>query len=86
MWISNTATTAMMLPIAYAVLDELQKTEAEADDLELQRGQTNEGIQMDETKGITTEKGMSLCVCYSAPPPTLSSRDRWMNCIQAMVE
>ncbi|XP_076137617.1 solute carrier family 13 member 2-like isoform X3 [Alosa pseudoharengus] len=78
----NTATTAMMLPIAYAVLDELQKTEAEADDLELQRGQTNclpsekvveDGYMLAEEKRKKREqkysnlsKGMSLCVCYSA--------------------
>lgn len=34
MWISNTATTAMMLPIAHAVLQQLRATEARADDME----------------------------------------------------
>lgn len=34
MWISNTATTAMMLPIAHAVLQQLRATEARADEME----------------------------------------------------
>lgn len=36
MWISNTATTAMMLPIANAVLQQLKTTEAQADERDLE--------------------------------------------------
>lgn len=36
MWISNTATTAMMLPIAHAVLQQLKATEAQAEEHDFQ--------------------------------------------------
>ncbi|XP_040907084.1 solute carrier family 13 member 2 [Toxotes jaculatrix] len=36
MWISNTATTAMMLPIAHAVLQQLKATEVQADERDFQ--------------------------------------------------
>lgn len=58
MWISNTATTAMMLPIAHAVLQQLKTTEAEADQRDFQ-SEDNQAFEL-ETKQtkceIITEK------------------------------
>uniref|UniRef100_A0A4W5LLP3 Solute carrier family 13 member 2 n=1 Tax=Hucho hucho TaxID=62062 RepID=A0A4W5LLP3_9TELE len=74
MWISNTASTAMMLPIANAVLKQLCDTE----------GQENQAFEMEpepeveeslearerrlkrEAKYLNLDKGMSLSVCYAA--------------------
>uniref|UniRef100_A0AAR2KZA7 Solute carrier family 13 member 2 n=1 Tax=Pygocentrus nattereri TaxID=42514 RepID=A0AAR2KZA7_PYGNA len=53
MWISNTATTAMMVPIAQAVLEQLSNTEAERDERELREGRDNQAFEMAE---VTTTK------------------------------
>ncbi|XP_062867092.1 solute carrier family 13 member 2 [Trichomycterus rosablanca] len=53
MWISNTATTAMMLPIVQAVLEQLSKAEAERDEKELMEGRDNQAFELAE---ITTTK------------------------------
>lgn len=105
MWISNSATTAMMLPIANAVLQQLDATDAQAEEheanaeardnpaFELEITQTKKEMtdkkmpdtksqledrgSLDEesvspqassrqTKYLLLNKGMSLCVCYSA--------------------
>ncbi|KAJ8257089.1 hypothetical protein COCON_G00192410 [Conger conger] len=57
MWISNTASTAMMLPIAQAVLNQLSRTE-EAQDREQQEaaGVDNEAFHMGDMKESPTKE------------------------------
>uniref|UniRef100_A0A673BTY8 Solute carrier family 13 member 2-like n=1 Tax=Sphaeramia orbicularis TaxID=375764 RepID=A0A673BTY8_9TELE len=76
MWISNTATTAMMLPISHAVLQQLKATEARADveqedKVEHDHEWALESLEESKRKAIEEKydllnKGMSLSVCYAA--------------------
>lgn len=50
MWISNIASTALMLPIVHAVLAQLSKTEEEDEEKELQQRSSIATLQVQECK------------------------------------
>uniref|UniRef100_A0A4W5LKN8 Solute carrier family 13 member 5a n=1 Tax=Hucho hucho TaxID=62062 RepID=A0A4W5LKN8_9TELE len=80
MWISNTATTAMMVPIVQAVLEQLNSPQKGENPLPISQSQENvsmvlkEGTEAEEQVGEEAEekermkmcKGLTLCVCYAA--------------------
>uniref|UniRef100_A0A8C7MKL3 Solute carrier family 13 member 5a n=1 Tax=Oncorhynchus kisutch TaxID=8019 RepID=A0A8C7MKL3_ONCKI len=72
MWISNTATTAMMVPIVQAVLEQLNGPRKGEDPLPTPQSQENgttpeENLENKEEKErMKMCKGLTLCVCYAA--------------------
>ncbi|XP_043854347.1 solute carrier family 13 member 5 [Dromiciops gliroides] len=80
MWISNTATTAMMVPIVQAVLDQLKLTDkddefspssielSDKDEKDLQEKNVASQVKNKEMvgKNVSTCKALTLCVCYAA--------------------
>ncbi|XP_020819032.1 solute carrier family 13 member 2 isoform X1 [Phascolarctos cinereus] len=67
MWISNTATTAMMVPIASAVLEQMHRTPEQKDG---EAGSVNISFELQEPNYPVTEKEpQKLCEKDSSPVP-----------------
>ncbi|NXP35535.1 S13A5 protein, partial [Leiothrix lutea] len=77
MWISNTATTAMMVPIVEAVLDQMDNTEYDMTVMEQATGQTNTVIELGEKS--TSESTAVNVVNEQVPDDPRSSEKKQMR-------
>ncbi|XP_029628891.1 solute carrier family 13 member 2 isoform X1 [Salmo trutta] len=99
MWISNTASTAMMLPIANAVLKQLCDTEAQAEEREMElmvirgagtgtgvpKGQENQAFEMgDKEKSITIEPEPEVEESLEARERRLKREAKYLNLDKGM--
>ncbi|NXU33500.1 S13A5 protein, partial [Drymodes brunneopygia] len=75
MWISNTATTAMMVPIVQAVLDQMDSTEYDVTMMEQTSGQTNAGMELQE-KSRSEPTAVSVVSNGQVPDDPKSSEEK----------
>ncbi|NWW34108.1 S13A5 protein, partial [Panurus biarmicus] len=75
MWISNTATTAMMVPIVQAVLDQMDSTECDLTMMEQATGQTNTVIELGE-KGTSESAGVHAVSNEQVPDDPRSPEEK----------
>ncbi|XP_068066908.1 Na(+)/citrate cotransporter isoform X2 [Anomalospiza imberbis] len=78
MWISNTATTAMMVPIVQAVLDQLDSTENDVTMVEQATGQTNTVIELEE-KSISESTAVHVVINEQVTDDPKSSEEKKMK-------
>ncbi|NXK64485.1 S13A5 protein, partial [Sylvietta virens] len=78
MWISNTATTAMMVPIVQAVLDQMDNTECDVTMTEQETGQTNTVIELGE-KSTSESTAVQVVNNEQVPDDHKSSEEKKMR-------
>ncbi|XP_071431087.1 Na(+)/citrate cotransporter isoform X2 [Pithys albifrons albifrons] len=78
MWISNTATTAMMVPIVQAVLDQMNNTEYDVSMMEQAIGQTNTVIELEE-KSTSDSPAVHVVSNGQVPDDPKSSEENKMR-------
>ncbi|NXF72366.1 S13A5 protein, partial [Sclerurus mexicanus] len=78
MWISNTATTAMMVPIVQAVLDQMDNTEYDVSMMEQAAGQTNTVIELQE-KSTSAPASVPVVSNGQVPDDPKSSEENKMR-------
>ncbi|NXQ52525.1 S13A5 protein, partial [Anthoscopus minutus] len=78
MWISNTATTAMMVPIVQAVLNQMDITEYDVTMMEKATGQTNTVIELEE-KSTSESTAVNIISNEQVPDDPRSSEEKKMK-------
>ncbi|XP_069730330.1 Na(+)/citrate cotransporter [Phaenicophaeus curvirostris] len=78
MWISNTATTAMMVPIVQAVLDQMESTECDVTMMEEATGQTNSVVELEE-KNASDPDSAHVMSNGQVPDDPSSSQEKAMR-------